>query len=60
MRDIENIGGLSEDAGIRDIAKRLHAWDIPNQSSSSKDGYDLTYITPEARCIGRGMPLFKI
>lgn len=60
MRDIENIEGLNEDAGIIDIAKRLHAWDIPNQSSSSLEGYDLTYITPEARCIGRGMPVFKI
>jgi hypothetical protein len=60
MRDIENIQGLKEDAGILDIAKRLHGWDIPNQSSSAVDGYDYTYIPPESRCIGRGMPLFKL
>tara|TARA_B100000282_G_C31735355_1_gene493149 strand:+ start:300 stop:1220 length:921 start_codon:yes stop_codon:yes gene_type:complete len=58
-RDVENLQGLGEDASIEDIAKRLHAWDIPNQSSFATD-YDLTYIPPESRCIGRGMPSFTL
>lgn len=58
-RDLENISSLGEDASIADIARRLHAWDIPCQSSFAS-GYDLTYITPEARCLNRGMPTFSI
>ena len=58
-RNIEGLGMLKDDASIEDIARQLHAWDIPSQSSLVGDS-GLTYISPESRCIGRGMPLFKI
>jgi len=58
-RNIEGLGLLDDKSSIEDIARQLHAWDIPSQSSLVAEG-GLTYISPESRCIGRGMPEFKI
>ena len=58
-RNIEAIQMLEEDASIEQIAKQLHAWDIPSQSSLTSEG-SLTFISPESRVINRGMPVFKL
>jgi hypothetical protein len=43
-----------EEATIMDVAKALHTWDIPCQSHIPEEG-SLTYLTPESKCIDRGL-----
>ena len=43
-----------DEASIMDIAKALHSWDIPCQSHKPEEG-TLTFITPEAKCLDRGL-----
>ena len=43
-----------EEATIMDVAKALHTWDIPCQSHIPEEG-TLTYLTPESKCIERGL-----
>jgi hypothetical protein len=57
MKDVERLRNKTN-LDIEGVAKTLHKWDIPNQSSIAE--LEFTYLTPEFKVKDRGLPLFTI
>lgn len=55
MKSIEKLRS-KDNLTIEGVAKTIHRWDIPNQSTIAELEY--TYITPEFKVKDRGMPRF--